>query len=195
MDKDNRKIWLKKEGVGKADTQSEHAQPCWDPEGVLCLHTQLMASSLITNSHPPFLSVPNFSSFSIVCARPPFSLPPTAVPSNSCVVLQAPLICPWPALFASVPLFSRFPPSYFLSLRGRLGLGLGSGLLLSMANSSDQASAWKQELGEEDKRMAKTLMPDRVRQKSIVKCIQIFDVLLHFFCAVQEARQVPLLKR
>ncbi|GAA6099671.1 uncharacterized [Tachysurus ichikawai] len=59
------------------------------------------------------------------------------------------------------PLFSRFPPSYFLSLRGRLGLGLGSGLLLSMANSSDQASAWKQELGEEDKRMAKTLMPDR----------------------------------
>lgn len=135
----------------------------------------------ITNSHPPFLSVPNFKLLHCLC---PPSLPPTAVPSNPCVVLYAPLICPWPALFTpSCCSPGSHPPIFFVSAgpsRPRAGIWLAI-VDCKRANSSKQASAWKQGHGGEDKRMAKTLMPDSLRQKATVVRIAIFNILLQIF--------------
>lgn len=162
MDKDNKKIWLEKGVLQKADKQSKHAQPCWDPEGVLCFHGQLMASSLITNSHPPFLSVLNFSSYSIVCALPPlFSSPSYSsaiqplhrAPCSLNLCLTC-FICPSPAVLWVPTLL--FCVSAGLS---RPGAGIWLTIVdLERAIISKQASAWMQGPRGVDKTMAKTLM-------------------------------------
>lgn len=146
-----------------------------------------MDSSLITNScPPPFLSVPNFSSFSIVCALPP-SLPPSY--SSAIQPLRCPpwslnlsltcFICPSPAVLR-VPTLLLF---FFVSAgpsRPRAGIWLAT-VDRKRANSSEQASAWKQGPGGEDKRMAGTPRPDRVRQKLIVGRIAIFNSVAEFW--------------
>lgn len=161
-----------------------------------------MASSLITNSHPPFLSLPNFSSFSIVCAIPPFfsspsyssAIQPLCCPPCSLNLSLTCFICPSPAVLL-VPTLLCF---FFWSLQGRLGLGLGSGSLLLIAKRPTAVS--RRQLGSkgpggEDKRQKRQkLMPGSMRQKSITECIAIFSIVSIFCCSAgRQSRQAPFL--
>lgn len=121
----------------------------------------------------PFLSVPNFSSFSIVCALPPFfsshsyssAIQPLRCPPRSLNLLLTCFICPSPAVLWVPTLLFFF---FFVSAgpsRPRAGIWLAI-VDGKRANSSKQASAWKQGPEGEDWRMAETVMPDSMRQKA-----------------------------